>query len=84
MLARVDRSCFISIACRRVNPIEVVDVRYWHLADTSQSRSAMSAIGGKADIGWTCSKMRLGKQTQIGLLPRFTASHQGQTPLIRS
>jgi hypothetical protein len=26
----------------------------------------------------------IGKQTQIGLLPRFTASHQGQMPLMRS
>jgi len=32
---------------------------------TSNCRLPMSAFGGKADIGWTCSKMRLGNKLRL-------------------
>ena len=35
------------------------------------------------DLGAT-QHVKRGSYAQIVLLPRFTASHQGQTPLIRS
>jgi uncharacterized protein YbjT (DUF2867 family) len=35
------------------------------VADPSLGSRLMSAFGGKADIGWTCSKMRLGNKLRL-------------------